>query len=135
MNREEKIAKILAAARESCPVIVPTSRCMGTDGKEHGACGFPWGVNPVGEWYVVGYVFRAPNGTTVGIRHASPEAARVHFEAGQDRRAAEFRGHLEAMDENRLAEQFAYWCERAAPVAQQPMLPSKTIRAVRGRRK
>ncbi len=111
MNKEDKIKKILAAARRPCPTIVASVELLATDGKSYGVCGFPLGVRAVKPYQDIhkGWVYQDKNGTKFGQRAQTEQELRDRHEAGQDANQAGFKRELENMPEEQLDSQYTYW--------------------------
>jgi hypothetical protein len=115
MQRNDVIEKILDAMAKPMPEIAGIMQCKGTDGKWYGAGGFPHGVAATQEWKIVGYAWRAPDGTTYGTRAPSQDelierwnnASRV----ARDKTCAA----LQSESNGRLQEQWAFWMKTDPP--------------------
>lgn len=113
MNRGEKIAVILTAARKRMPEIVERRELEATDGNFYSPFGIPLGVEMTGKTRIAGYVFRSNDGSTYGKRHSTRAAAEQCWNESEDKKSNEFAEQLVQMSDEEINSQFEYWRKRA----------------------
>jgi predicted RNA methylase len=115
-KREALIERIVAAARRPEPDIVPVVMTKGTDGKWYRATAnsMPQNVRATDEDRIDGYVIRTEQGTTVGTAAPTKEAKLKEWQAVEEKKAADFRTHLQGESDERLQSQASYWLKTGA---------------------
>ena len=114
MDRQETIARIVAASRTPLPRIVERGGLVDPKtGREYSIFGIPFGVDPKALMPTRPYyVWQNRDGVTYGNRYETREAAIAHFEELEDRNTAEFRAILEAGTDEDVSRQADYWLKR-----------------------
>jgi hypothetical protein len=111
-TRSSLIDEIVVAARWKPLPIVERRESLYSDGKWYSAFGVPLGVKAMGETRSAGFVYLAENGTTVGTRQPTREAAEAQQQKYQDKQDADFRAVLLEMTPEELKRQERYWLKR-----------------------
>src|SRR5262245_3782913 len=121
-----QIERIVEAARKQPLKVVESAEWLATNGKWYKPQGVPWGVQLTDEKRVVGYAYQTPEGTTVGTRYPTREAAEEAQRKRLDATDAEFRQALQEMTPEEIQRQADYWLkekpERKA-IAEQVVKP------------
>ena len=110
----ELVERILDAAERPRLKVVPVTQWKGSDGIWRSVFGVPLGVTLTNESRIQGYCFQAENGTTIGQRFPSAEAAHQWQEERAAENREEFRRHLmQEATEEEFRRQVRYWLKLA----------------------
>jgi len=108
-EREQLIEKIVKAASRKPMPVVESVELKGTDGKWYSGFGLPFGVKSTGERRVAGYSYLSEQGTRVGTRQPTREAAEQQQAERIAKSDDEFRQHLKGLSDQQLREKADYW--------------------------
>lgn len=125
-TEKTELARQIAEASRPFPLeIVEVRELKGSNGKWYRPGGFPSGVTSTGETRVSGYGYLSRDGTLVGQKHPTAEAARIAQQERQDANVEEFYQQLLGMSPKELERQRADWLKgEEPPAAPAPVEPT-----------
>ena len=108
-KRSEIIGAILRAAKQPTPQIAPIKEWLGENGQWYRPLARPFNLKMTDQHRIIGYAFVSTDGTTYGTMGLSVIDMENRWSALQEKRMADFRAELEAMDDERIQSQADYW--------------------------